>query len=36
MNDTVIRRRSKDGSMRLDLNKLSDFTPVEAPERLPA
>ncbi len=26
---------SKDGSMRLDLNKLSDFTPVEAPERLP-
>lgn len=27
---------SKDGTMRLDLNKLSDFTPVEAPERLPS
>ena len=27
---------SKDGSMRLDLNKLSDFTPLEAPVRLPS
>jgi len=27
---------SKDGTMRLDLNKLSDFTPNEAPERLPS
>ncbi|MBK9760505.1 MAG: hypothetical protein IPO90_11160 [Flavobacteriales bacterium] len=26
---------SKNGSMRLDLNKLSDFTSVDAPERLP-
>lgn len=27
---------SKDGSMRLNLNKLSDFAPLEAPERLPS
>lgn len=27
---------SKDGAMRLDLNKLSDFTPVDVPERLPS
>ncbi len=27
---------SKDGSLLLDLNKLSEFTPVDAPERLPS
>lgn len=27
---------AKDGSMRLDLNKLSDFTPLDAPERMPS
>jgi len=27
---------SKDGTMRLDLNKLSDFAPFDAPERLPS
>lgn len=27
---------ARNGSMRLDLNKLSDFTPVPAPERLPS
>ena len=27
---------SKEGSLRLDLNKLSDFTAVEAPDRLPS
>ncbi|MBK8338849.1 MAG: hypothetical protein IPK99_02000 [Flavobacteriales bacterium] len=27
---------ARKGSMRLDLHKLSDFTPVEAPERLPS
>lgn len=26
----------KDGTTQLDLNKLSDFTPVEAPERMPS
>jgi len=26
---------AKDGSMRMDLGKLSEFSPVEAPERLP-